>query len=119
MKKCTTHNTYGCVCLWTSEQLANAGIAVKSRGAVGMDSRTISPPTKPVANDALTDDEMSLIEMAIRSVHKPAARRAPAGRDSRQLRDFYGQPVSHELAANEPAVLTEPLKWKAYKYDGN
>jgi hypothetical protein len=79
---CRSHNVHGCVCLWTKEQLGKAGIAMDSvprmtLPAVAMDSA-------PFAKDALTDDEKSLIEMAIRSVQRPA-RRAQVAQDQKAV----------------------------------
>ena len=135
--KCTEHQTHGCICIWSTAELSKAGIAVASRGAVGMDARTVDitkatwgPETnaafdrllapskrdaKPaVANDALTDDEKSLIAMAIRSVQRPARR--AAANDSPQLVDGYGNAVDYEfLTFDRKAIATKPPVYKPVK----
>jgi hypothetical protein len=105
---CKLHNVHYCFCLWTKEQLSKAGVAMDA--APRMTLPTVAMDSATVAKDALTDDEKSLIAMAIRSVQRPSrptVRRKSVAQDE-QLRYF---------TVNDPgATLTSPLKYKPYKY---
>jgi hypothetical protein len=106
--KCRTHNVCYCHCLWTPGQRAAAGIA----------SMPFAMDSAPVALDALSDDEMDMIRAAMKSA-RPTARRAQVAQDE-QLRDATGRPVDHDFLTFGPQqIVTKPLKYSKYVYDGN
>jgi hypothetical protein len=125
---CRTHNTHGCICMWST-----AGIAIG--GGAAMDSANIDRqaitakaaelfdkwydrteaqerPANPSAMDAITDDEKSLIAMAIDSVQRP--RRAVT--QDVQFVDAFGNNVDHEfLTFDSKTIVTKPPRYKPVK----
>jgi hypothetical protein len=106
---CKLHRVHGCgACYYPA----------KKSSPFAMDSISAPKPAQVTEEAPLTSDELRLLRQAMADV-KPIAKRKVSANDE-QLRDIYGQPVLHELAANKSRQLvTKPLKYKPYKYGGN
>jgi hypothetical protein len=105
--KCKAHNVCYCHCQW-----GNPGVAMDA--APRMTLSTVAMDAATFADNALTEDEKSLIEMAIRSVQRPARRAAPVASDA------YGTVAATEDINQLYARLKEQKRNEpVYVYEGN